>query len=194
MGGGGRASGRGVQGGSGPHPHIRGAAAGSAGRQLPGRKASLGFARVHSSEVKAIFLLMFPNVETLANDSKNCITWRASPNRSEGQIPASGCRFADLRPRPPRALRGLQGAHPAGNRCKAPPPAPDGPRPPTHSPLWDTDRLRSEASMQEGFLEVWPLSCLLFRRSSWKSWARSSVTLRGPAKPVPSLGASLYYE
>lgn len=134
MGGGGRASGRGVQGGSGPHPHIRGAAAGSAGRQLPGRKASLGFARVHSSEVKAIFLLMFPNVETLANDSKNCITWRASPNRSEGQIPASGCRFADLRPRPPRALRGLQGAHPAGNRCKAPPPPPMGlaPQPTVH--------------------------------------------------------------
>lgn len=70
-------------------------------------------ARAHLSEVEAIFLLTFPNVETLANDSKNCKTSRANQNRSEGQILASVCWSADLRG---PALSA--GAHPAGRGAR----------------------------------------------------------------------------
>lgn len=55
-------------------------------------------------KLEPVSSLPFPNVEMLANDSKNCKTSRAKQNRREGQISASGCQGADLTARPPRGV------------------------------------------------------------------------------------------
>lgn len=71
----------------------RGHCAASKGQQLRSdgrwwlcRKTSLVLPDLIFQKLEPLFLLTFPNVETLANDSKSCKTLGSNQNSSEGQI------------------------------------------------------------------------------------------------------------
>ena len=67
--------------------HPKGQPLQSASGLLSGRKASLvSPGLIFLEKLEPVFLLTFPNVEMLANGSKNCKTSQANQNRSAGQI------------------------------------------------------------------------------------------------------------
>lgn len=99
-------------------------------------------------KLEPVSLLPFPNVEMLANDSKNCKTSRANQNRCEGQISASGCQCTDLRARPLQGMRCLLApAQPL--RLRRPPPHPP-PHPPCTCP--PHSQLSFGEQAQRGFI------------------------------------------
>lgn len=67
-------------------PHPQGQQLWSTSGLLPGRKQPDVWPDLIFQKLEPLFLLTFPNVEMLANDSKNCKMPRANQNRSEGQI------------------------------------------------------------------------------------------------------------
>lgn len=73
-------------GAEGSRPYPKGQQLWGVSRLWPRRKTSPVWPDLILQKLGPVFLLTFPHVETLANDSKNCKTSQANRNRSEGQV------------------------------------------------------------------------------------------------------------
>ena len=113
---------------------------------------------------------------------KTVKTPRANQNRSEGQISASVCQFADLRPRPLQGRVLSEGAQPAisarGQGPRTCPPHPPHPRLAFSCETLEYFVLRQKCTRD--IRGVWHLS--LFHRSSLKSRACSAATPGDPGQ------------